>query len=82
MHVWHTEGVTDEELQAAVAEYNAACEQALDQRDAKFRRALAQGRSQAEIIRATGYSRETIRQALNPTIREALNARRRKTSPR
>lgn len=73
--------MTDQELQAVVAEYDAACEQALQQRDAKFRQAIEQGRSQADIIRATGYSRETVRQALNPKIRAALNARRRTTGP-
>lgn len=70
--------MTDEEIRAAVAEYDATCEEALQKRDATFRRAVEQGRIQADIIRATGYSRETVRQALHPEIRAAINARRRK----
>lgn len=72
--------MTDEEIRAIRDEYVEDCKQAMARRDTKFRQAVKQGRRQADIIRVTGYSRETVRQALNPEIRAVLNARRRKTS--
>ena len=33
---------------------------------------LASGRKQADIVRASGLARETVRQALNPEIRAAV----------
>lgn len=73
--------MTDEEVQAIVPEYEAALARAPQDRDAKIRRAHAEGHSQAAIARLTGYSRETIRQAIHPDVRAELNARRRKTQP-
>ncbi|WP_017602309.1 hypothetical protein [Nocardiopsis lucentensis] len=54
------------------ADYEDTIERALEERDARFRELKDQGLSQAEIVRATGYTRETIRRALDPKIREAV----------
>lgn len=62
----------EEELRAVVAEYEAALPRALEARDEGIRRIAAKGLRQVDIIRITGYSRETVRQALNPEIRAAM----------
>lgn len=59
-----------------VAEHEEAIERALQRRDEKIRDLYAQGWRQADLIRAFGYTRETIRQALNPEIRAQLKDRR------
>jgi hypothetical protein len=59
------------ELRAIVAEYEAAPEKALQARDAGIRSVAEKGLRQVDIIRITGYSRETVRQALKPEAREA-----------
>lgn len=70
--------MTEEELQAVVARYNKAGEdiaraeeRRLAERDAKLRRARDAGWRPVDIERVTGYSREAIRQALNPEARAA-----------
>lgn len=63
---------TQEELRAVIAEYEAALPRALEARDEGIRRVAAKGLKQVDIIRITGYSRETVRQALNPEIRAAM----------
>jgi hypothetical protein len=75
--------VTEDELRAAVAAYDKAGEeiarlevQRRDTRDAEIQRAFDEGMRQVDIIRVTGYSRETVRQALKPEAREAVRARR------
>ena len=74
--VWHYGGMNEEDLKAKArqlaTEYEDATERALEDRDQGFRDLKNQGLSQADIVRATGYTRETIRQALNPEIREAV----------
>jgi phosphoheptose isomerase len=61
------------EIQAAVAEYDAAPAVALARRDERIRKAAkVAGLKQIEVIKLTGYSRETVRQALNPEARAAV----------
>lgn len=74
--VWHSGGVKEPEIKAIATDYEEASERLLEERDAKLRRAIDAGWKQADIVRVTGYSRETIRQALNPEIRAQLRARR------
>src|SRR5262245_15427425 len=50
-------------------------------RDAQLREFHAQGWRPVDLQRITGYSRETIRQALHPEAREAVNTSRRKAVP-
>jgi hypothetical protein len=49
-------------------------------RDAQLRAFHANGWRPVDLQRVTGYSRETIRQALHPEIRQAANASRRKAA--
>lgn len=74
--VWHSGGVKEAEIKAIATDYEEASERLLEERDAKLRQAIDAGWKQADIVRVTGYSRETIRQALNPEIRAQLRARR------
>lgn len=60
------------EVLDAVAEFKAAPGLALARRNERLRSAAALGLSQTEIIKLTGYSRETVRQALNPDARAAV----------
>lgn len=63
----------EEELRAVIAEYEAAIPRALEARDEGIRRVADEyGLRQVDIIRITGYSRETVRQALSPKIRSAI----------
>ncbi|MER6492677.1 hypothetical protein [Streptomyces griseorubiginosus] len=64
------------EIKAIASDYEDATERLLEERDAKLRQAVNDGWKQADLVRITGYSRETIRQALHPEIRAALRARR------
>ncbi|KOX10128.1 hypothetical protein [Nocardiopsis sp. NRRL B-16309] len=72
------------EVRQAIADYDAdiahieeLTEQAIQRRDQRLRDIHARaGWKQVNLINATGYTRETIRQALNPEIREAIKARR------
>lgn len=53
--------MTDEQIRAIVTDYDRECAAAMAKRDQRIRAALASGRRQVDIIKATGYSRETIR---------------------
>jgi hypothetical protein len=74
--VWHSGGVKESEIKAIATDYEEAAERLLEARDAKLRKAIDEGWKQADLVRITGYSRETIRQALNPEVRAQLRARR------
>src|SRR5258705_551786 len=71
---------TDESLQAVVTEYDDGKRQLLERRDAGLRAFHANGWRPVDLQRVTGYSRETIRHALHPEIRQAANAGRRKAA--
>lgn len=62
----------EEELLEAVAEYKTAPARALEARDEAIRKAADAGLKQIDIVRVTGYTRETIRRALNPEVRAAV----------
>jgi phosphoenolpyruvate synthase/pyruvate phosphate dikinase len=63
----------EEAIHAAIAAYEAAIPAALEARDAEIRRiADEHDLKQIDVIRITGYSRETVRQALDPKIRSAM----------
>jgi hypothetical protein len=70
-----------EAVREAVARYEATKKTALDERDRRLREFHDAGWRPIDLQRVTGYSRETIRQALNPEIRQATNSSRRKASP-
>lgn len=69
---------TDDALRAVIAEYQARKDAALADRDAQLRAFHADGWRPVDLQRVTGYSRETIRQALHPQARRAANSSRRK----
>jgi hypothetical protein len=71
---------TDEELRAVVSGYEASKNAALMRRDAQLREFHARGWRPVDLQRVTGYSRETIRQALHPEVRLATNTSRRKVA--
>jgi hypothetical protein len=71
---------TEEALRSVVAEYDEGKRQLLAQRDARLLAFHADGWRPVDLQRVTGYSRETIRQALHPEIRQAANASRRKAA--
>lgn len=60
------------ELTKAIDAYNAALEDAKQRRADKVRQAHEEGMTQTEIVKATGYTRETIRRILNPDAAEAV----------
>jgi hypothetical protein len=70
---------SEDDVRAVVAEYEATKKAALAKRDAALRAFHAAGRRAVDLQRITGYSRETIRQAVNPEARLAANTSRRKT---
>jgi hypothetical protein len=63
-----------------LTEYEEAKRQLLARRDEQLRTFHASGWRPVDLQRITGYSRETIRHALNPDARSAANAHRRKPS--
>ena len=69
---------TEDALRNVIAEYEAGKNAALAQRDAQLRAFHADGWRSVDLQRVTGYSRETIRQVLNPEARRAANGSRRK----
>ena len=69
---------TEDALRAVVSGYEASKNEALTHRDAQLREFHARGWRPVDLQRVTGYSRETIRQALHPEVREAANTSRRK----
>lgn len=75
--------MTEDELREIIAEFDrageqlkAADEERLRKRDEGLRKAKAEGWKQSELIRFTGYSRETMRQALDPDARQAARDKR------
>jgi hypothetical protein len=72
---------TDDELREVVSGYESSKRAALLRRDAQLREFHARGWRPVDLQRVTGYSRETIRQALHPGVREAANNSRRKPAP-
>lgn len=73
-------GHTEDELRGVIAEYEATKTAAIAKRDAQLRAFHAAGWRSVDLQRVTGYSRETIRQALRPETRLAANSSRRKPS--
>ncbi|WP_328342383.1 hypothetical protein [Micromonospora sp. NBC_00421] len=69
------------DLRAVVARYEATRAAALTERDEQLRAFRAAGWRPVDLQRITGYSRETIRQALRPETRRAANLSRRKILP-
>jgi hypothetical protein len=69
---------TESSLRSLVIQYDDGRRQLLENRDARLRDFLAHGWRPADLQRVTGYSRETIRQALHPEVRKAANESRRK----
>jgi hypothetical protein len=74
--------LTEDDLRAIVAEYDRAKQALVAERDAELRAFRAAGWRPVDIQRITGYSRETIRQALKPAARQAANQARRKPTTR
>jgi hypothetical protein len=72
---------TDEDLREVVSGYEASKNAVLMRRDAELREFHARGWRPVDLQRVTGYSRETIRQALHPEVRRATNTSRRKVAP-
>jgi len=72
---------TEKTLQSVVTEYDEGKRRLLEQRDARLRAFHANGWRPVDLQRVTGYSRETIRHALHPEVRQAANASRRKGTP-
>jgi hypothetical protein len=71
---------TEETLRDVVVEYDEGKRRLLAQRDAQLRAFHANGWRPVDLQRVTGYSRETIRHALHPEIRQSANASRRKAA--
>jgi hypothetical protein len=71
---------TVEALHDVVSGYEASKDAALVRRDALLREFHARGWRPVDLQRVTGYSRETIRQALHPDVRQAANTSRRKVA--
>ena len=69
---------TEDELRDVVRGYEDTKHAAMMRRDATLREFHARGWRPIDLQRATGYSRETIRQALHPEVRRAANTNRRK----
>lgn len=72
---------SENDLRAIVARYEATRAAALTERDKQLRAFHAAGWRPVDLQRVTGYSRETIRQALRPEVRRATNISRRKAIP-
>jgi hypothetical protein len=71
---------TEAGLREVVGSYEATKSAALQRRDARLREFHARGWRPVDLQRATGYSRETIRQALHPEARRTANSSRRKVA--
>jgi hypothetical protein len=72
---------TEDGLRSVVAEYDEGKRKLLETRDARLREYHERGWRPVDLQRVTGYSRETIRQALHPNVRAVTNAGRRKPVP-
>jgi hypothetical protein len=75
------ERYSEDDLRLVVARYEATRTAALTERDEMLRAFHAAGWRPVDLQRVTGYSRETIRQALRPEVRRATNVGRRKPPP-
>ena len=73
------DGYSEHDLRAVVTGYEATKTAALARRDERLRAFHAAGWRPVDLQRVTGLSRETIRQALRPEVRQAVNTARRKT---
>jgi len=71
---------TEDALRDVISGYEATKSAALMRRDAQLREFHARGWRPVDLQRVTGYSRETIRQALHPEVRRTANTNRRKIS--
>jgi hypothetical protein len=71
---------SEDSLRSVLTEYEEAKRQLLTRRDEQLRTFHANGWRPVDLQRITGYSRETIRHALNPDVRVATNAGRRKNT--
>lgn len=71
---------SEDSLRSVLTEYEEAKRQLLARRDEQLRTFHANGWRPVDLQRITGYSRETIRHALNPDVRIAANAGRRKNT--
>ena len=71
---------TESQLHEVVSSYEATKSAALMRRDAQLREFHAGGWRPVDLQRVTGYSRETIRQALRPEVRRVANSNRRKVA--
>jgi hypothetical protein len=71
---------SEADLREVVHGYEATKDAAMKRRDAQLREFHARGWRPVDLQRATGYSRETIRQALHPEIRRKANTSRRRTA--
>ena len=69
---------TEDELDQVITGYETSKNAALRRRDERLREFHAHGWRPVDLQRVTGYSRETIRQALHPEVRQAANTSRRK----
>jgi hypothetical protein len=70
---------SEDDLRQVIVRYEATKDAALAERDASLRAFHGAGWRAIELQRVTGYSRETIRQALSPQARSDINAGRRLT---
>lgn len=68
--------MTDDEIRQIKADYDDDLERAMQRRDQRLREAIASGRKQVDLVRLMDMSREAIRQALDPAIREAVRKAR------
>jgi len=69
---WQNDDMDANDLRKAIATYEETLDSAKEDRDNAIRQAKEEGLTQAEIVRATGYTRETIRRVLDPAIAEAV----------
>jgi lambda repressor-like predicted transcriptional regulator len=65
--------VTEDDLKKAAQKFRDAPRVAAEERDAVLREAHANGWGVMDLARATGFSRETIRLALNPDKRKGAS---------
>jgi hypothetical protein len=72
--------LTEGQLREVVSSYETTKSAALMRRDAQLQEFHARGWRPVDLQRVTGYSRETIRQALRPEVRRVANTNRRKVT--
>ena len=68
--------MSDDQIREIITDYNEDVEAAMTRRDARLQEVIDSGRKQADLVRVTGMSREAMRQALNPKVREAVRKAR------